>query len=504
MRSYIVGLSTNYLGLAVSMAIQVFLLPFLLNHIGPQLTGLYYLFMTISNFVAVGIGWLSGAGVYLLASSEAHDKKISTQEVHWVVFLGFGVYATLMLIVISAGSTTAGNWWLRGADPSLIKEGRNACVLLGLYIWLTYIHLADISLLTAILQQGWANFYRIVSQMVFITVVILLVLAEPRLDLLMLANLIGMIVAAVAARLHLRISGRLGPLRWHLPSWELVRKMFLRKGRSYFIFSIPQFGLIYGDVFLISAILGSSMVSAYLVIWKIPEVIALLLGRISEILSPYLTRISSREGSIRTASLFLCTSRLQHCLGLVSGLAYGLFGPTLVGFWVGEAHRPEGSWFYWVAGIVLAIHVVNKHDIILHYALAKLGRLVLPQFVELFLKVLLTLALFRSLGVVAPLVAALSVQLLGLTWVYRSSALKQVNTHWVDWFYQVGIWACVVLLAVIASSFALHRLVPPGGGMNFMISISVYVCVAVVSVMLIEGHQHRNGLFNLSRMLPKV
>ena len=504
MKSYIVGLSTNYFGLAVSMAIQVFLLPFLLNHIGPQLTGLYYLFMTISNFMAVGIGWLSGSGVYLLASSDAHDEKINTQEVHWIVFLGFGAYASLMLIVISAGSMTVGHWWLRGADPSLIKEARNACILLGLYIWLTYLHLADISLFTAILQQGWANFYRIVSQIVFFIVVILIVLSKPRLDLLMLANLIGVIVAAVAARLHLRISGRLGPSRWHLPRSELVRKMFLTIGGSYFISSIAQFGLIYGDVFLISAILGSSMVSAYLVIWKIPEVIALILGRISEILSPYLTRISSREGSIRTASLFLSTSRLQHCLGIICGLAYGLFGPTLVGFWVGEAHRPEEPWFYWVAGIVLAIHVINKHDVILHYALAKLGKLVLPQFVELFLKVILTFTLFRSLGIMAPLVAVLIVQLLGITWVYRASALKQINISWVDWLYQVGIWAGVVLIAVIGTSFPFHRLFPPDSGINFMISISVYVLVAVVLVMLIERHQHQNGLLNLYKMIPKV
>jgi O-antigen/teichoic acid export membrane protein len=504
MKSYIVGLSTNYFGLAVSMAIQVFLLPFLLNHIGPQLTGLYYLFMTISNFMAVGIGWLSGSGVYLLASSDAHDRKINTQEVHWIVFLGFGAYATLMLIVISAGSLTVGHWWLRGADPSLIKEGRNASVLLGLYIWLTYLHLADISLFTAILQQGWANFYRIVSQIVFFIVVILIVLSKPRLDLLMLANLIGVIVAAVAARLHLRISGRLGPSRWHLPNSKLAKKMFLTKGGSYFISGIAQFGLIYGDVLLISAILGSSMVSAYLVIWKIPEVLALILGRISEILSPYLTRISSREGSIHTASLFLCTSRLQHCLGIISGLAYGLFGPALVGFWVGEAHRPETSWFYWVAGMVLAIHVMNKHDVILHYALAKLGRLVLPQFIELFLKVLLTLVLFPPLGIMAPLVAVLSIQLLGLTWVYRVSALKQVHSRFGDWFYQVGLWACVVLIVVVASSLALHWLFPSDGVVNFMISLSIYVCVAVVLIMLIERYHHWHGLFNLHRMLPEA
>jgi len=504
MRSYITGLSANYLGLVVSIAIQIFLLPFLLNHIGPQMTGLYYLFMTISNFVAIGIAWLSAAGVYLLASSDASDGKISTQEVHWVVFLGFGAYATFILLFISLGSMTIGHWWLRDVDPSLIKQGRTACILLGLYIWLNYLHLADISLFTAILQQGWANFYRIISQLVFIAIVIVYVLTNPRLDLLMLANLIGVIVASIAARLHLRISGRLGPARWHLPTSELVRKMFLAKGVSYFIFSIAQFGLIYGDVFLISAILGSSRVSAYLVIWKIPEVIALVLGRISEILSPYLTRIHSREGSIRTASLFLCTSRLQHCLGLISGIAYGMFGPTLVRLWVGEMHRPETQWFYWVAGIVLAIQVVNRHDIILHYALAKLGKLVLPQFIELLLKVLLTLALFSSLGIMAPLVAALIIQLPGLTWVYRASALKQVNIRWADWFYRVGIWAFVILIAVIASSFAFQYLVPHRGLTNFIIYFSGYIFLAIISIMLIERHQHQDGLFNMHRMLPDV
>jgi len=321
--------------------------------------------------------------------------------------------------------------------PMCLLYGRDgmpaSCV--GLYMWVHYIHQADVSLFIAILQQGWANFYRIVSQTIFLITLVLFVITEPRLDLLMLANLIGVTIAAVSARLHLRFSGKLGPLKWNLPKTELIKKMFLTKGGSYFIFGIAQFGLIYGDVLIIGAFLGPSMVSAYLVIWKIPEVAGLLLGRISEILSPYLTRVDSRKGTSYTAAIFLCTSRLQHCLGLISGLAYALFGSSMVGLWVGEAHRPDTPWFYWVAGMVLAIQVVNRHDIILHYALATLGKLVFAQFLELFLKVLLTIILFPSLGVMAPLIAALSVQLLGLTWLYRASALRQVNTRWGDWFF---------------------------------------------------------------------
>lgn len=504
MISYLVALLSNYLGLAITIAIQVFLLPFLLNNLGPKLTGLYYLFMTISNFVAVGIGWLSGAGVYLLASSDSQREKINLQDVHWVVFLGFFAYATLILLIIVLAGMMAGNWWLRGAEVSLINEGRNACFLLGLYIWIQYIHQADISLFTAILQQGWANFYRIISQVVFATIVIFYILNNPRLDLLMLANLIGALVAAITARLHLRISGKLEPFKLRLPNSKLVKKMFVTKGGSYFIFGLAQFGLIYGDVLIIGAVLGSTFVSAYLVIWKIPEVIALLLGRISEILSPYLTRIDSGKGTMHTSLIFLCTSRLQHCLGIIAGLSYGIFGSSLVALWVGEANRPDVWWYYWVAGIVLFIQVVNRHDIILHYALAKLGRLVVPQFIELLLKVTLTLALFPSLGIAAPLVAALFIQVFGLTWIYRASALKQVNITWKDWFYKVGVLSCILLIVAGFCAFIIRLFIPATGLINFIISFSLFLILGLVSIILIERYQRQDGLFNLYKILSSV
>ncbi|MCP4345824.1 MAG: hypothetical protein GY795_09895 [Desulfobacterales bacterium] len=504
MKDYLIALLTNYLGLFLSIAIQVFLLPFLLNNMGARMTGLYYLFMTVSNFVAVGISWLTGAGVYFLASSGTKHNETDIQETHWAVFLGYTGYATFILIIISVGALKAGDWWLCDAEPSLVREGCNACFILGLYIWVTYLHFADITLLTATLQQGWANFYRVVSQLIFVGGVVIFVISEPRLDLLMLVNLAGSLLAAVAARLHLRISGKLEPFKWHLPDTGLLKQVFLTKGSSYFIFGVAQFGLIYGDVLIIGAILGSEKVAAYLVIWKIPEVIALILGRISEILSPYLTRIESRQGSSSTADVFLCVSRLLHCLGLIAGFAYALFGPSIVGLWVGEANRPDVSWYYWLAGAVLVIQVVNRHDIVLHYALAKLGNLVFAQFAELILKALLTIILFKWLGIIAPLVAALTVQLFGLTWLYRTSALKQVNSNWKDWFSKVGVWLFAVSAAIGAGSFAICQIVPKGGNTSFIISICIYTCIAVMSVYIIEMYQAKNGIFNLHKMLSKA
>ncbi|MGP8320277.1 MAG: hypothetical protein ACT6FD_05745, partial [Methanosarcinaceae archaeon] len=168
------------------------------------------------------------------------------------------------------------------------------------------------------------------------------------------------------------------------------------------------------------------------------------------------------------------------------------------------ANRPDVWWYYWVAGIVLFIQVVNRHDIILHYALAKLGRLVVPQFIELLLKVTLTLALFPSLGIAAPLVAALFIQVFGLTWVYRALALKQVNVTWKDWFYKVGILSCILLIMAGFCAFIIRLFVPAAGLINFIISFSLFLILGFVSIILIERYQRKDGLFNLYKILSIV
>ncbi len=507
MKGYLIGLLTNYLGLLITILIQVLLLPFLLNSLGPKMTGLYYLFITVSNFVAVGINWLTGAGVYLLASKEAGSRDApgaDVQELHWAVFAGCACYSLLILAVVLGWGAMAGRWWLTAESPEVVRQAGGACAALGFYILVFYVHQADIALLMATLRLGWANFYRVLSQLIFAGVVIVFITPAPRLDALMLANLIGVLLAAVAARLHLRWSGLLGPVKWRLPRKDLLKEMILTRGAGYFIFGIAQYGLIYGDVLIIGAVLGPEIVTAYLIIWKIPEVAALLLGRISEILSPYLTRIHGGAGTAKTRALFLCTSRVQHCLAATAGLAYGWRGAEMVALWVGRENRPEDPWLYWLAGSVLIIQAVNRHDIVLHYALAKLGRLVKAQFAELALKIPFMLLLFPRLDVAAPLVAALVIQLAGLTWFYRGAALQLVAVPWRRWVFEVAVWPCAVLVAAGATAYGLSLWAPGPGVWSFILSLAAFLVAAFSTIALIERYKRRDGLFHLHTIMREA
>ncbi len=143
------------------------------------------------------------------------------------------------------------------------------------------------------------------------------------------------------------------------------------------------------------------------------------------------------------------------------------------------------------------------HDVILHYALAALPKIILAQFLELSLKILLTLAFFKYLSVMAPLIAALMIQIPVLTWVYRGSALRQINTKWREWFSHVGIWAGIVMIITCISGFMIQQVILTKGILNFILSFFLYTCIAIVLIVWIEYRQ-KDGLFNLNKMLANV
>jgi O-antigen/teichoic acid export membrane protein len=437
-RSYLSGLASNYLNQLLSVLINLLLIPYLLHRLGPQLTGVYLVLTTVANFVAVGIGWLAGAGTRTIATLSATSDRHTVDRVHRLVVLGFAVYSTLILAIMICASLLAGNLWLRGSSMEIVDQARYACLLLGAYVWISYVHNADLALLTALLRQTEANLYRVAAQALFGLAAIALLIHNPRIDVLLAAQVVATLIVAAAVRAGLRFRNIIGPWEWSLPDRALIRQVLVTTGGSYFLFGLAQFALMYADVFVVAAVLGGEAVTAYVVVWRIAEFAGVLLSRISETLSPYLTRIEAHGSVSELRGVFLATSRVQHWLAIAAGCFYALFGPSLVGMWVGVENRPTMWWLYALCGAALIFQVVNRHDVILHFAMGRVGRLVVPHVLEVSAKIGLAVALFPALGIGAPPAAFVAVQVLGMTWWYRRAALQLLNVPWPPWWREVG------------------------------------------------------------------
>lgn len=497
MKQYLLGLLANYLGLLLTMAIQVFLLPFLLAVMGPGRTGLYYLFISLANFAAIGIGWLTGQGMYLLAKADAKGKKEELAGIHHAVFLGHFAYGFVIFLVCCAAAALAGKIWLTDVPEELANEAGRATILLGLYIFFRYMHQADISLYRALLLQGKADFFRIVSQLFFVFFIFIFVLPHPGLDVLMLGNLLGLVAVSAWARIRLWITGMLKPAGMRLPEKKLVKEILLTRGGAFFGFGVVQYLLIYGDVLIIGAVLGPEKVTAFLLIWKIPEVIALILGRISEVLSPFITRIYSKKGNEETIAVFLCFTRIQFGFAVLSAFAYGYFGKAMVTLWVGTRHRPEEQLFYWIAAGALFFQVVNRHDVQLHFALAKLKKILILMSVEFVCKTAVMVVLFTPLGVISPLFVYVLIQAGGLRFLYRRQSLATLHISWKLFVREVifpGLWYGIS--AFFVSWYIYPYWAEKGTGI-FFLSFFLYIGFMMGMISLYEYIRHPKGLFGI-------
>ena len=450
MSRFVAALTTGYAHLALATAIQVTLIPFLLTQVGAEVTGVYILLTSIGQFAAVGIGWLAGAGVRVIGEAEAEQVDFGYQEVHQAVFLGFAVYGLLFLAGAVIASACVGTLWLRGLPPDFLSQTRLAVVYLGLYVLFNYAHQADLALLTARLEQARANLYRGAAPALFAAIALPLMIFWPRIDLLFLAQFLSAAVCLVAARTSLYKRGLLA-FKWRLPRAELVRTLAVRVGGPYFLFGTAQFVLQLGDALLIGIVLGPAAVAAYTVLAKAPDLIAILAGRISETLSPYFVRMDTApERRPELAELYLTTAKLQHVIAILAGVTFATVGPWVLELWVGDRNRPQTWWAFAAAGTSIFFQIVNRHDVILHFACARVGRVIPVQFTEVTAKVVLTLLLFSRFGYVAPIIAYVCAQVLGISLWYRTLGIHTARTTWHAWLLRVGrVAGCLGVAAIL-------------------------------------------------------
>lgn len=444
------ALTTGYAHLAIATAIQVILIPFLLTRVGREVTGIYLLLTSIGQFAAIGIGWLAGAGVRVIGESEASLVKFGYREVHQAVFLGFVLYGALFLLGALLASAGIGTLWLGGLPPDLLAQIRLAVIFLGFYILLNYAHQADLALLVARLEQARANLYRTAAPALFVILSVPLMLTRPRIDMLFLAQLVSTAVCLVAARVSLYRRGLLAR-QWHLPDVELVRALAFRVGGPYFLFGVAQFVLQLGDTLLIGMVLGPTAVASYTVLAKAPDLIALLAGRISETLTPYFVKMdTARERQAELGGFYLDTAKLQHIIAILAGVGFATLGPWVLKLWVGDQNRPQSWLAYAIAGVYIFFQIVNRHDVVLHFACARVARVIPVQFTEAAAKLILTLLLFQRYDFLAPLIAYVIVQVAGVSLWYRTLALHIVRTSWRAWVVHVGrVAGCLVVVVAL-------------------------------------------------------
>ena len=404
---YPLSLLTSYFAIGAGIVAQMVLVPVYLATLGAEGFGVLMLMLGLINYAAIGVGWLTGGLQRIFG--ETFGTKDQAGFVH---ALDIG---KIIFVAYAAVAALAGIGIFVGLDRSQIPLG--AAIAAGLYLVASYEIAVERLALTAAARLAASNMLLFVQIITYAVSVVLVLRAG--------GGLLGVFACQLGSTLVSRI---LIPFCWQgmRPHAQhavaslrpLLARLTGRMGGGYFITGALLISS-QSDVLVVGWLGGAEDAARFVLLWKIAEVGVLVLWRIPESLAPILVRLDAVGDRATIRRQYGRVGKLLLAMAVPGGIIYALLGPWITTLWLGAEHAPQDPLGFALAGAGIVWVGLARLPSILAYALARLRIWNWLAFIEVAMRLGLTVLLYPRFGYLSPLIALNVVQICGIAVAYQ-------------------------------------------------------------------------------------
>ena len=298
-KSYLNAVLSGYLLLGAHMLTQIILTPFYLNILGVEKFGILMILLNIVTFAVFGISWFSGGLVRLLGEYWSKNNFVKFNETLILgkyVFTSYSLTISILSLLLFYLLSKFG--YFSGIKISTI-------ILISIYFILNYEALSERQAFIATNWQALGNFIELIKVIVFAVTIYFFLPFFKNIDFIFYALILGVLSQRIITGLYLKI-------KLKFSSWGKFNKKMLpdfkrfagKEGFYYFSFGTLLL-LLQLDVVIIGIIAGPTVAGKFVLLWKIPEVMGLILGKIPSTLEPKIIHIDSHSKISKFRSVFL-------------------------------------------------------------------------------------------------------------------------------------------------------------------------------------------------------
>ena len=430
MRSgYLKGLISGYGFAGFNIIAQIVLVPLYLRYLGKAQFGVLMILIGYANYAGAGVNWLTGGLLRAFGRYHAAGDADSFSHAFHLgryIYVGYAILYGGILLALT--SINPGILFGHAQGGSGVLLWFSVCAA-AVYVVMFYILTIDRVALTAIGMQHWAYILQMEVLLIYAIGAIVLLNIGTNVAELMVAMAIGAVIAILCAR-YIWSRQSFAPTRsvkWNAGQVKTLMSQFIgRQGAGYMIFGAIVLTMQADVIFL--GWLGSAKVAAeYVVLWKAAEVSVLMLWRIPETLIPDLIQADVSGDKKRLSMSYWSTWRWTLGLSALGGVAYALFGKTVVGLWLGHDAIPDAPYAFVLAGIALFFLGATRPAVTYAYATCRFRPLLSIAGLEMTVKLTILYFTYPLLGYVAPLVGLIVADLAGVYWLYGTLAPKRLR-----------------------------------------------------------------------------
>lgn len=203
------------------------------------------------------------------------------------------------------------------------------------------------------------------------------------------------------------------------------------------------------DIFILGLATSPAVVAAYVVWWRIPQMLFDLCTRLAYSAFPDMAHRNSKGGE-EIKGLFSKVAWASLFLGSLACVGIGIWLPTFVGHWLVGMHRVDNEHYIAVMmGVLILFRVMSNFMSLFSFSQNSLKRTVLSSIVQAVVKVGLGVLLVHQFGLAGVLAASIVASLIPL--ILIGSELRKNN---ILNLYDTNIFLFIGFLAVLTAIFA--------------------------------------------------
>jgi len=412
-KSYAFALLTGYILMSAHMLAQILLTPLYLNILGEEKFGLLMIFLNIITFVVFGIAWFSGGLVRVLGeywSNKNITKFNETLILGKYIFTSYSIIVSIIAIII---------FYILKSVDFFNNIDISTIIIISAYFILTYEALSERQAFVGANWQALGNSIELTKVFVFALLTVYFLPIYKSIDIVFISLIIGVLIQRIITGLYLKI--QLNFLGWGKFSGSMkpnLKRFLSRDGLNYLYFGTLVL-LLQLDVVIIGIIGGPILAGKFVLLWKIPEVLGLILGKIPASLEPKIIHLDTKSELSNYEKLFMNSKFIFILICLIISIIYMFLGKHLVQLWVGD-NAPMDDWMYYIAGVALFFYSISRWPISFAFAQVKLKKLIKVSFIELIFKFIFTLILFKHFSYLSPLIGMILIHMIYVAKGYQN------------------------------------------------------------------------------------
>jgi O-antigen/teichoic acid export membrane protein len=488
---------TNWGAYLISMAVNFFVSPYVVAHLGSVGYGVWTLILSLTGYLGLLDLGVRGAVTRYVArfhSQADHNKSSEVASAAMVIFGSAGVIAILASLIFAF--FVIGHF---NVPPGYMTAARIVLCLTGLNIATSLVNGVYGGIIIGLQRFDLSNALEIGISLVRAASVVAVLhfgYGIVTLAVVQLGCTVGRWLANVALSRHLYPEVRLRP---HLVDRAGIKLIF-----SFSVFSFlihVSASLIYAsDSIVIGAYLPVAAVTFYVIGGNLVEYARTLVQGISQTMTPLASSLETRSDPKQLQQLVLKSSRWASMVIIPVTCTFLLRGSTFIGLWMGQQYASLSGQVLWVLSLTVMFWGANSSVGAIMLGLSKHKPIVPAIMTEGLCNLILSIFLVKRLGVVGvawgTAIPSLANSLIFWPWYIRRTLkiqpLTYVTSAWVrPWVSMAGF---------IAGTYAIERFWPAKNLLVFFLQVALVLPLALIGYwfLCLELEQRETILRKLS------